>query len=496
MTGTVGSPDGAPAAEAAPLRLRTKLAFGIGSAAETIALFSLSSYALLYYNQVIGLPGWLAGLAISISFVFDGFADPIIGSLSDRTRSRWGRRHPYMFAAPIPIALFFLAIFNPPHGLGHGLTFVWFTASVVGLRVAMGVFHTPHLALGGELSHSYIERSQVMAWNNFSTWIGGTAISLIALTFFFKATPEYPRGLLNPAPYLPFSLLAAASTLAILFASAWFTRDQIPRLPRAPENLPQFSPFEVLKDVGKVLANRNYLWLLAGLFALSLMAGVRETLNLYVGTYFWGFSSELLRWYAVGSLVGFVAALNLTPRLHAKWGKRHVIIWSAAGNAVFPALGIILYFAGAMFKRGDPMLLPTLIAISSASYAAGAVLNISVMSALADVADENEVRFGIRQEGVLYSTRALFAKLDTALGAALAGVILSIIAFPEKAQPGTVDPAIIDQLALFVGPVAMIPGIISVFFYARYRISQREHAATRARIAELHSARVAAPSAS
>ena len=82
------------------------------------------------------------------------------------------------------------------------------------------------------------------------------------------------------------------------------------------------------------------------------------------------------------------------------------------------------------------------------------------------------------------------------LGAALAGVILSIIAFPEKAQPGTVDPAIIDQLALFVGPVAMIPGIISVFFYARYRISQREHAATRARIAELHSARVAAPSAS
>ena len=68
MTGTVGSPDGAPAAEAAPLRLRTKLAFGIGSAAETIALFSLSSYALLYYNQVIGLPGWLAGLAISISF--------------------------------------------------------------------------------------------------------------------------------------------------------------------------------------------------------------------------------------------------------------------------------------------------------------------------------------------------------------------------------------------------------------------------------------------
>jgi len=65
-------------AETPPLRLRTKLAFGIGSAAETIALFSLSSYGLLYYNQVLGLPGWMAGLAISLSFVIDGFADPII----------------------------------------------------------------------------------------------------------------------------------------------------------------------------------------------------------------------------------------------------------------------------------------------------------------------------------------------------------------------------------------------------------------------------------
>ena len=94
------------------LRLRTKLAFGIGSAAETIALFSLGSYALLYYNQVLGLPGWLGGLAISLSFVVDGFADPVIGSISDRTRSRFGRRHPFMYAAPIPIALFFLAIFK------------------------------------------------------------------------------------------------------------------------------------------------------------------------------------------------------------------------------------------------------------------------------------------------------------------------------------------------------------------------------------------------
>jgi Na+/melibiose symporter-like transporter len=281
------------------------------------------------------------------------------------------------------------------------------------------------------------------------------------------------------------------ATLSILFASAWFTRDQIPRLPRPPVDQPPFSPFEFLKDVGKVLANRNYVWLLAGLFALSLMTGIRDTLGLYGGTYYWGFSSELLRWYSLGSLVGFVSALTLTPRLHALWGKRAVIIASAAATVLFPALGFILREVGLMFENGDPRLLPTLVAISAVSYAVGAILNISVMSALADVADENEVRFGVRQEGVLYSTRALFAKLDTAIGAALAGIVLTLIAFPEKAQPGEVDPGVIQNLGLFLGPISMIPGVLAVFLYARFSISKADHAATRAKIEALKRARTA-----
>jgi Na+/melibiose symporter-like transporter len=193
----------------------------------------------------------------------------------------------------------------------------------------------------------------------------------------------------------------------------------------------------------------------------------------------------MLRWYSLGSLVGFVSALTLTPRLHTRWGKRGVIIASAAATVVFPALGFILREVGWMFPNGDPRLLPTLVAISAVSYATGAILNISVMSALADVADENEVRFGVRQEGVLYSTRALFAKLDTAIGAALAGMVLTLIAFPEKAQPGEVAPDVIRNLGLFLGPVSMIPGVFAVFLYARFSISKADHAATREKIAAM-----------
>ena len=474
----------APAVQPPPpqLRLGTKFAFGIGAAAETIALFSLGSYALLFYNQVLGLPAWMAGMAISISLLVDGFADPIIGSLSDRTKSRLGRRHPYMYAAPIFIALSFFAIFNPPHGLSNWAMFAWFTTSVICLRVAMGFFHTPHLALGGELSSNYIERSQVMAWNSFCAWGGGTAIALIALSFFFVASPQYPRGLLNPAPYMPFAAFAAVSTLIILLLSAWFTRDQIPRLPKPPADLPKFSPFEFMKDIGKVMRNPNYVWLLVGLFALSLMTGVREALNLYVVTYFWGFTSEQLRWFAIGSFVGFLTAFWFTPRMHHLWDKRAVIIVSGVLYAIFPAAGIILRLMGVMVPNGHPLLLPILIALAAGSYGMGAILNITVMSALADIADENEVRFGIRQEGVLYATRSLFAKVDAAIGTALSGLVLTLIAFPERAHPGHVPQQTLDHLVWVVGPLAMIPGVLAVIFYARFRITKHTHAATRAKL--------------
>ena len=88
------------------LTLKTKLAFGVGSAAETIALFAVASYALLFYNQVLGVKASWVGLAISASLIMDGIVDPLVGSWSDRTtNAKWGRRHPWMFAAPFMLTI-------------------------------------------------------------------------------------------------------------------------------------------------------------------------------------------------------------------------------------------------------------------------------------------------------------------------------------------------------------------------------------------------------
>ncbi len=476
-----------PTAAPERLRLDTKFFFGIGSAAEAIALYSVSAFAMFYYNQVLGLPAELAGLAISASLVLDGISDPLVGSLSDRTRSRLGRRHPWMLAAPIPIGLSLVAIFNPPEGLGQWALFAWFALSVTMMRQFMTFFTTPHLALGGELSSDYLERSRVMSWNNFFSWAGAAGTAFFALSYVFKATPEFPRGLLNPEPYGPFAWGLAAVAITVLFASAWFTRDQIPRLPRPAENLPKFSPFEFFADIVKVMRNLNYVWLLVAYFFLSMMIGMRAGLNLYMGTFYWQLTSEELRWFILGSASGYIAGFVFAARLHRRFDKRMTMIIWAAVYSIAPALPNILGQLGVL-EAQTPNLLAILVVFSIVSYASASVLSITVMSALADIADENELRFGLRQEGVLYATRSLAAKVDQAIGALVAGMVLLWIAFPARAVPGEVPAGVIYNLALWDGVLAAIPGLIAAGFYARYGITREKYEATRAAIAERRAA--------
>jgi len=459
------------------ISLRTKLSFGIGSIAETMCLYSFGLLSMLYYNQVLGLNATLAGLAPTLALLFDAVSDPLIGSISDRFKSKkWGRRHPFMFVAPLPISICFFAIFNPPDTLaGFGL-FLWFMGFAVCLRTFMTIFHVPHLALGGELSTDYLERSKIMSYNNFFGWIGGAGTHYVALTFAFAATAEYANGLMNPDAYPIFSATAAVIVFFILYASAWFTRDQIPYLSQPPEGQPRFSLFEFWLDIKAVLVNRNYVFLLVALFFLSIMLGTRSAFNLYMNTYYFELLPGQVALYVLGSAVGYLTAFSLTARLHNRFDKPKTIVTSAVLLSIVPAIPVILRMAGYFPDNGSASLLPVMIAFSGLAGVCGAVLNISVMSALADIADENELLYGHRQEGMLFSARTFFSKADMALGHFLAGITLDIIEFPVKSKPGEVDADVIYWLGMVDSPITIIPGLIGACFYARYSINKQRHA--------------------
>lgn len=463
---------------------RTRLAFGVGTTSEALSLYSLGVLGMFYYNQVLGLDVLLAGLVPTIAIFADAISDPFMGSLSDRWRSkRWGRRHPFMFVAPVPVALSFWAVFNPPASLEGGSLFAWFLVWSILLRTFMTVYHVPHLAMGGELSKEYTERTKIMSYNNFFGWIGGAGFFKINTAVFFAATLQYREGLRNPESYGAFSICMALVIVTVLFASAWFTRDRIPTLPQPSADTGHFSAGEFYRDILKAFSNRNYVFLMLALFALSLMLGLRGGMYTYMVTYYWEFTAvEFGNLVLVGSLFGYLVGFFLTAHIHGRFDKRATTVTTALLISIFPAMPVILRLLGFFPENGSPWLFWCLAGFGALGAVAGSILNISVMSALADIADENALKYGVRQEGILYSARTFFAKLDTSLGTGIAAVALKLLEFPDNAKPGQVDPDTIRWMGIVESPLAILPGVIAAVLYAQYRIDKSSYKETRRKL--------------
>ncbi len=466
---------------------RTRLAFGIGAAAENMSLYSLSVLGLLFYNQVLGLDVLLAGLVPTIALLTDAISDPLFGSFSDRYRSkRWGRRHPFMLISPIPIALSFFCVFNPPDDLTPNQLFGWFLIWSISLRTFMTVYHVPHLAMGAELSSGYIERSRIMSYNNLFYWLGGAGLFKLNTVLFFASVAVATNGLLNRDAYPRFSMVMALFVLIVLFSSAWFTRDRIPNLPQAPEDLEGFSIRAFGRDVASALSNRNYRMLMIAVVALSLMFGLRLALTNYMNIFYWELRSEDIGTLLfTGSFIGYVTGFVFAARLHTRFDKRGTIVLTALGLSVFPAMPVVLRLMGTFPENGSPWLMWAVAGFQALSSGSGSILHISVMSALADIADENEVRIGHRQEGTLYAARTFFAKLDNSLGQGIAALSLTFIGFPKNAQPGAVDADTIYWLGLIESPLSIFPGVIAACFYAQYRINRQRYEKTRRQLEEI-----------
>jgi Na+/melibiose symporter-like transporter len=439
---------------------------------EAAAQIAFNTWSFLFYNSVLGLSGTLCGLAATCAIILDAFADPFIGAFSDGLRSRLGRRHPFMYAAPLPFLIAFYCLYSPPASLhGFGL-FAWLTFFAVLHRQAMSLFFIPYLALGAELSSDYRERSIVMSYTALFAVLGGAAIYFYGWTRFSHIQGGSAVSTGYPGLGLGVGVFAACAMLAC----ARLTRDQIPRLMNAmPPQSARFGVRELARELTSCLSNRNYRMLVIGLVCLSVVIGVRETLDSYLALFFWQLPADKIRAFGLATPPASILAFILTARFHDRFEKRNTLVAGVVTMVGAAALPIVLRLAGLFPANGSPSLLPTLMFCVFTFYGAFAVVLISVLSAVADVTDEHELTTGRRQEGLFYSARILFGKLTTALGHVVAGLGLDLIGFPAGAKPGQVASDVVVRLGLLVGPAAAIPGIVGIFFYARYAITRQRH---------------------
>ena len=460
-----------------PLTARLKAFYALGSTAEALSITASSSFLLIFYNQVRGLPAGSVGVALSVGLLVNAVFDPLVGSWSDRTRSRLGRRHPFMFASVLPAGLCFFALFNPPH-VGATWQLVWLGLCNTLLLQATTLYHTPHLALGGEMTDDYLERTSIMAYNTFCLWIGDTMAWLLSYRLFFRAAPGQPNGALIASRYPLFATAVAVTIAGLLLVSSWATVGRIPYLKKVAAAEQRFDARRFGRDILRTLTNRNYVVLLLGLAFTTLMQGVRIGLSIYVNSYYWRLTNDQIAMFAIASFVGYAFAGLVVRRLHARLDKRWTGALSLLVYTVGPVLPLLLGYLGILSAQ-TPGLLWILLAFALLQHVPFSLMTTTIYSALADIADELELRHGMRQEGILFSTRTFFARVDQALGTALAGWVLSLVAFPAKAMPGRVAAPVLDHLIVAL-LLTTLPGLVAACFYAMLRVTRDTHDATRA----------------
>jgi len=466
---TLAVPAGTP-----PLGLHTRLSYGFGSVAFGTAYAGLSGAVLqIYLNQVLGLPAILVGTAIMVSLMADAVVDPLIGQWSDKARTRWGRRHPFMYASAAPAALFFFLLWNAPHGLvGRGLV-IFTLAMMVLVRLSVSLYEIASNALTPELTADYDQRTSLQSYRWFFGIIGAVAISLALNLVFLRTTAHNHLGILNRAGYAHFGALAAAVIFVSILLSAAGTQDRIPFLPRPGPRAGSLT--QALREIRSTLANRSLASLMLGGVLGGVGAGMTNGLSIYLYTHFWDLGpSQFGLLVPMGSL-GSILAVFIAPALARRFGKKRAMIGLFLVSVVTAAGPIFLRLVGLMVANGSPWLMPILIADGVVTATVAVVGYILVGSMMADIVEDAAVKSGARSEGLLYAVNGLLPKFTGGIGAFVAGLLLTLVHFPAHAPRGTVDPQVMRHLAIIYLPLSVAFSIVSIAMLGLYRIDRTTH---------------------
>jgi Na+/melibiose symporter-like transporter len=454
----------------------------VGQVAEGLKNGAFGVFLFFYYVQVLGLSGTYAGLAVGIALIVDAITDPIAGSISDNWRSRLGRRHPFMLASIVPMALCFFLLFSPPELEQFGL-FLWLLTFAVLTRVAMTLYHVPHTALGAELSSDFAERTTVVAYRQFFSTLGGLSAFGIGFGLFFQATPEVPHGQFRIESYSPFAACLAAIMVSSVLLSAWGTRAHIPFLPQPLGDAVRVSPLgalvRTLKETGEALRNRSFAWLFTGVLVVFTMVGVDGALNLHMNTYFWELSSGDNIFFFAAYPLGIMFGALFARRLNELFDKKPSVVAGTAWWALCQIVPVLLRLAGWFPENGTDTLLWTLVAVKFVQGVGVVQALVTFGSMVADIVDEHELATGKRQEGVFFASVSFSGKFTTGIGSVVAGLTLDLIDWPRGAAIRTAADVPADTLVwlgLIYGPIVSGFAVVSVWCYSRHRLDRQRHA--------------------
>ncbi len=449
-----------------------RIYYGIGSISEGVKETAFNVFLLFFYNNVLGMPGSLAGLAIFLALCVDALTDPLMGAISDNTRSRLGRRHPWMYLAALPVTISFALLFMPPAGLDGLPLFFWLLGFTVLLRVSLTLYAVPSNAMAAEMSNSYDERTEIIGIRFLFGWLAGLGIAIAGYVAYFDASPGGAAGRLNVDAYADFGLLCALLSGAAILVCALGTQRAARQNPHAPE-----SGFPLWRDLRIVLGNPSFRALVISAIFSASAWGYINTVGYYVNTYFWGLSGDDLGILTLGMVISVIIAASIAPPLSRSFDKKIVALYLAAFAITLGPLPVVLRLLGWFPENGTRDLMTALFFYTIALTTAIIAINILTASMIADLTDQGEQESGRRLEGAFSSIIVFSIKASSGIGALLAGITLDLIRFPRQLEASAIDPATAQALGTAYAPAILLLYCCSLYFLSRYRLDRAGHRA-------------------
>jgi GPH family glycoside/pentoside/hexuronide:cation symporter len=449
--------------------LAKKISWGFGGLADNYIMNSLTVLSMPIYNIAFGMDPVKLGFALFIPRFLDAITDPVMGNISDNTRSRWGRRKPYIVAGSILSALLLPFLWTPPVKTETGMFWYFMILAVIYLTFYT-IYVVPYTALGYELTNDYDERTKTLAWRMYIGLIGSLSVPwLYKLCLLSVFNGDAGLG---------------AFWVSVIVAAVIILTGLLPVLFCKEEKILKSEKINFFKSIGYTFKNKpftiliiTYIIIICGLFS----SGV---LGLYINIYYICNGDKSFA-ATIGGLAGTLtalisyASLPLATFISLKSGKREAMI-----------IGLVLAFFGylSMWFTMTPNM-PYLQLTSCVIIGLGLQgCWLMVSSMVADICDEDELKTGLRREGIYSAVIGFALKLALSLTSLLGGVLLKISGYNaiEAEKTGSVAPEIILKLKiLFIGLQCFALAAASVMFLY-YPISRKRANQTRIVLEQRH----------
>jgi GPH family glycoside/pentoside/hexuronide:cation symporter len=459
------------------LALRTKIGYGVCDLGGNL-FFTVGSFIVMkYLTDVVGLSPWLSGLALSAGRVFDAFSDPIVGSLSDRTSTRFGRRRPYMFAGAILLFATMAFFFRNPRLESQAALFAWAAISYTLLAaVAYTLVNIPYSSLTPELTQDYNERTSLNAYRFAFAIVGtllgaGAALPLISAVSGAAIVDNKWVG--DPsAGYQVLGVAFGAAMAITALITVFSVKETTSHIAR-----PKAGFMNIVKDYLSTFANKPFLLILLP-WTLNI-TGV-TVLSTMLQYYFTNVLNQPGK-VTMAMLLLLVVAIAFIPvwtAVSKRIGKK----WSYIIGMLGVAAGVLLIFlVGPSASIGT---LYALVAFCGIGFSTGYALPWSIIP---DAIDYDFLKTGENREGLYYGIWTFSSKLGQAISALIIGALLSLTRYDGTIALQNPDAQLV--IRLLFGPIAAVFYVASAIVLAFYPITAQKHAEIRRQIAEREAAK-------